>query len=109
MKMFLTRLGFGSTFVITGDASQTDLPGGASSLGAVRHILDGIDDIAFVELKGSDVVRQNLGGEDRGGLRGCGDPTGRDGSACMSLQVAVNDEVGQESSPKRRSPGLWRV
>ena len=60
MKMFLTRLGFGSTFVITGDASQTDLPGGASSLGAVRHILDGIDDIAFVELKGSDVVRHNL-------------------------------------------------
>lgn len=60
MKMFLTRLGFGSTFVITGDASQTDLPGGTSSLGAVRHILDGIDDIAFVELKGSDVVRHNL-------------------------------------------------
>ncbi len=60
MKMFLTRLGFGSTFVVTGDASQTDLPGGASSLGAVRHILDGIDDIAFVELKGSDVVRHNL-------------------------------------------------
>ncbi len=60
MKMFLTRLGFGSTFVITGDASQTDLPTGASSLGAVRHILDGIDDIAFVELKGSDVVRHNL-------------------------------------------------
>ena len=60
MKMFLTRLGFGSTFVVTGDASQTDLPGGASSLGAVRRILDGIDDIAFVELKGTDVVRHNL-------------------------------------------------
>ena len=60
MKMFLTRLGLGSRFVITGDASQTDLPRGASSLGATRRILEGIDDIAFVELSGADVVRHNL-------------------------------------------------
>ena len=60
MKMFLTRLGLGSRFVITGDASQTDLPRGASSLGATRRILDGVEDIAFVELSGADVVRHNL-------------------------------------------------
>lgn len=60
MKMFLTRLGLGSRFVVTGDASQTDLPRGTSSLAATRHILDGIDDIAFVELSGADVVRHNL-------------------------------------------------
>lgn len=60
MKMFLTRLGFGSTFVVTGDLTQTDLPGGRSSLGAVRSILEGVDDIAFVELGGADVVRHSL-------------------------------------------------
>lgn len=60
MKMFLTRLGFGSTFVVTGDLTQTDLPRGRSSLGQVRQILAGIDGIAFVELGGADVVRHGL-------------------------------------------------
>ena len=60
MKMFLTRLGFGSTFVVTGDMTQTDLPRGKSALAEVRGVLEGIDDIAFVELTGSDVVRHSL-------------------------------------------------
>ena len=60
MKMFLTRLGFGSRFVITGDLTQIDVPTGRSSLAAVRRILEGLDDIAFVELGGSDVVRHSL-------------------------------------------------
>ncbi len=60
MKMFLTRLGFGSRFVITGDITQTDLPRGKSSLEGVREILGGIDDVAFVDLTTADVVRHSL-------------------------------------------------
>ena len=60
MKMFLTRLGFGSKIVITGDVTQIDLPRGHSGLKQVRDILDGVADIAFVELTGKDVVRHKL-------------------------------------------------
>jgi phosphate starvation-inducible PhoH-like protein len=61
MKMFLTRLGFGSKIVVTGDITQVDLPGGAASgLRAVMGILDGIDDIHFAELTSADVVRHRL-------------------------------------------------
>ena len=61
MKMFLTRLGFGSKVVVTGDITQVDLPGGATSgLRAAMHILDGIDDIHFAELTSADVVRHRL-------------------------------------------------
>ena len=64
MKMFLTRLGFGSTMVITGDVTQVDLPTGtASGLRAVRDILTDIDDVAFVELTSGDVVRHRLVGQ----------------------------------------------
>ena len=49
MKMFLTRLGFGSKMVVTGDVTQVDLPGGTSSgLRVVQEILDGIDDVAVL-------------------------------------------------------------
>ena len=61
MKMFLTRLGFNSKIVVTGDITQVDLPGGASSgLHAAMRILDGIDDIHFAELTSADVVRHRL-------------------------------------------------
>ncbi len=60
MKMFLTRLGFGSKVVVTGDVTQIDLPGGQSGLRQVRDILDGIEDLAFVELESRDVVRHKL-------------------------------------------------
>lgn len=60
MKMFLTRLGFGSKMVVTGDISQTDLPRGRSGLAQVRKVLDGIDDIAFCTFDGTDVVRHSL-------------------------------------------------
>jgi phosphate starvation-inducible protein PhoH and related proteins len=64
MKMFLTRLGFGSKMVITGDTTQVDLPHGAQSgLKIVHEILDGVDDIAFVNLLAEDVVRNRLVGE----------------------------------------------
>ena len=63
MKMFLTRLGFGSTMVVTGDVTQVDLPGGATSgLRVVADILEGIDDLAFCRLTSHDVVRHKLVG-----------------------------------------------
>ncbi len=64
MKMFLTRLGFGSKMVVTGDVTQVDLPGGAQSgLRVVRDILTGIDDVHFSQLTSSDVVRHRLVGD----------------------------------------------
>jgi phosphate starvation-inducible PhoH-like protein len=61
MKMFLTRLGFGSKIVVTGDVTQVDLPGGATSgLRVVREILDGLDDVHFSLLSSADVVRHQL-------------------------------------------------
>ncbi|HQA14854.1 MAG TPA: PhoH family protein, partial [Ornithinibacter sp.] len=61
MKMFLTRLGFGSQMVVTGDVTQVDLPSSATSgLRVVRDILTDIDDVAFCELTASDVVRHRL-------------------------------------------------
>ncbi len=63
MKMFLTRLGFGSKIVVTGDVTQVDLPGGTrSGLKLVQGILDGLDDIAFCQLTSRDVVRHKLVG-----------------------------------------------
>lgn len=63
MKMFLTRLGFNSTFVITGDATQRDLPGKRGGLVDAQEILSGVDGIAFVELARADVVRHRLVGK----------------------------------------------
>jgi phosphate starvation-inducible protein PhoH and related proteins len=60
MKMFLTRLGFGSKAVVNGDATQVDLQGGQSGLSVVEHILDGIEGISFVHLGGKDVVRHQI-------------------------------------------------
>jgi phosphate starvation-inducible PhoH-like protein len=61
MKMFLTRLGFGSKIVVTGDVTQVDLPGGQhSGLRVVRDILQGVEDVHFSQLTSSDVVRHRL-------------------------------------------------
>ena len=61
MKMFLTRIGFGSRAVITGDITQIDLPGDkVSGLKEVMNVLRGIDDIEICKLSGSDVVRHVL-------------------------------------------------
>jgi phosphate starvation-inducible PhoH-like protein len=63
MKMFLTRLGFGSKIVVTGDVTQIDLPGGTvSGLKVVREILDGVEDVHFSLLSSDDVVRHRLVG-----------------------------------------------
>ena len=59
--MFLTRLGFGSKVVVTGDVTQVDLPRDqASGLIQVQQILDGIEDIAFIRFGHQDVVRHKL-------------------------------------------------
>ncbi len=64
MKMFLTRLGFGSRMVVTGDVTQIDLPSGSrSGLNIIRDILVDIDDIAFINLNAEDVVRHSLVGD----------------------------------------------
>ena len=64
MKMFLTRLGFGSKMVVTGDVTQVDLPVATTSgLRVVQDILAGIDDVHFSLLTSSDVVRHRLVGE----------------------------------------------
>lgn len=61
MKMFLTRLGFNSTIVVTGDVTQVDLPSGSTSgLRVVQDILQGIDGVAFCKLTSQDVVRHQL-------------------------------------------------
>ena len=61
MKMFLTRIGFGSKAVITGDATQKDLaPGTVSGLDVALKVLSSVDDIAICQLNGADVVRHPL-------------------------------------------------
>ncbi len=64
MKMFLTRLGFGSKIVVTGDTTQVDLPSGQrSGLRVVEGILSELEDVSFNRLTGHDVVRHRLVGE----------------------------------------------
>ena len=65
MKMFLTRIGFGSKAVVTGDVTQIDLPEGRqrSGLLLVRNILEDIPGLSFVELTGRDVVRHRIVGD----------------------------------------------
>lgn len=64
MKMFLTRLGFGSKIVVTGDVTQIDLPSGTrSGLKIVREVLETVEDLAFINLTSQDVVRHKLVGK----------------------------------------------
>jgi phosphate starvation-inducible PhoH-like protein len=60
MKMFLTRIGFGSKAVITGDVTQIDLAGGRSGVVGLEKILGDIEDLAFVRLTSRDVVRHKI-------------------------------------------------
>jgi phosphate starvation-inducible protein PhoH and related proteins len=60
LKMFLTRIGFGSKVVVNGDITQVDLPGGRSGLAELDQVLRGIEGIAFVRLTSRDVVRHRI-------------------------------------------------
>jgi len=82
MKMFLTRLGFGSRIVVTGDVTQVDLPGGTrSGLRVVEGILDEVEDISFNRLTSHDVVRHRLVGK---------------------IVAAYDDYDAQQPGPERR-------
>ena len=83
MKMFLTRLGFGSTMVVTGDITQVDLPArhGAAGSRWSRAILEGIDDVAFCRLHSQDVVRHKLVGRIVDAYAGHDAETARGGAA----------------------------
>jgi phosphate starvation-inducible PhoH-like protein len=81
MKMFLTRLGFNSKMIITGDVTQIDLPGGNSGLKIARNILGEVEDMKFCVLDSSDVVRHSLVGK--------------------IVEAYSNFELKQESSKKR--------
>jgi phosphate starvation-inducible protein PhoH and related proteins len=63
MKMFLTRLGFNSKMVITGDITQIDLPGGASGLTTATKVLSSVDDVHFARMSSKDVIRHPLVGK----------------------------------------------
>ena len=60
MKMFLTRIGFGSKCVVTGDTTQVDVPGGRSGLLGLEPVLSGIDGLSWVRLGAADVVRHRI-------------------------------------------------
>jgi len=60
MKMFLTRIGFGSKVVVTGDVTQVDVPDGRSGLHGLERVLTDVDQLAFVRLSASDVVRHKI-------------------------------------------------
>ena len=60
MKMFLTRIGFGSRAIITGDTTQVDVQGGRSGLAGLEPILSGIDGLSWVHLSSADVVRHRI-------------------------------------------------
>ena len=88
MKMFLTRLGFNSKFIITGDTTQRDLPGRRGGLTDIEEILDGVDDIAFIHLDRADVVRHAL--------------VGRIVEAYDAFEGARQDRSRAGSAPHRR-------
>ena len=60
MKMFLTRIGFGSKVVVTGDVTQVDIPDGRSGLASLEQLLGDVDGLTFVHLDGSDIVRHKI-------------------------------------------------
>jgi phosphate starvation-inducible PhoH-like protein len=77
MKMFLTRIGFGSKVVVTGDATQVDVPDGRSGLAGLERVLAGIEGLEFVHLDAGDVVRHRIVGDivaayERGSSSGSG-------------------------------------
>jgi len=96
MKMFLTRLGFGSKMVVTGDVTQVDLPSGTTSgLRVVRDILEGLDDVHFSILSSADVVRHRLVGQ-------IVDAYARDDDAGAAARDGAVDGTGPRRSGPRR-------
>ena len=84
MKMFLTRIGFGSRAVITGDVTQVDVAGGRSGLDGVERLLAGIDGVRFVHLSSRDVVRHPIVAD------------------IVNAYEKAGSEIGEEPAPRRR-------
>ena len=116
MKMFLTRLGFGSTMVVTGDVTQVDLPGGVrSGLRVVEDVLSGVDDVEFCHLTSEDVVRHRLVGEiieayarwdvEKQAAQPTGRPSGRPERTSWSASGPCDPVPGSGGRPGARS---WR-
>ncbi|MFC6286707.1 PhoH family protein [Nocardioides sp. GCM10027113] len=107
MKMFLTRLGFGSKIVVTGDITQVDLPSGTrSGLRVVQDILDEVDDIAFNMLTSHDVVRHRLVGRI---VAAYDQYDARDGGAGPSGPSGPAGPSGRAGQPGKRRPGGSRA
>ena len=103
MKMFLTRIGFGSRVVITGDVSQVDMPGGRSGLDGLERTLAGIDGLGFVHLGSRDVVRHRIVAGHRERLRAGGfvNPSDRISVFCADEQAAAPVDVRRFSDLAR--------
>ena len=117
MKMFLTRLGFGSKIVVTGDVTQVDLPSGTQSgLRVIEGILDDVEDISFNRLTAHDVVRHRLVGkivaayeefDAQGGLQSAKSAHPSNSSAARAerrdplMSIEVLNESGHELDVKR--------
>ncbi len=100
MKMFLTRLGFGSKIVVTGDVTQVDLPKGTKSgLRVVEDILDGVDDLSFNRLGSGDVVRHRLVGK----IVAAYDQHEADRDAEREARQVARDEVAARAASGDRS------
>ncbi|WP_417220329.1 PhoH family protein [Arthrobacter sp.] len=105
MKMFLTRLGFGSRIVVTGDVTQVDLPGGTrSGLKVVSEILDSVDDIAFCQLEATDVVRHRLVGDIVGAYERWSARAETSPAAARRRTAKSNNEAARERMAARRHP-----
>ncbi len=107
MQMFLTRLGFGSKVVVTGDITQIDLPRGQrSGLVNVTRVLEGVPDIAFVHFDDADVVRHKLVQRIVNAYKQHADGDRR-GTAGVTLAVELDNRSGGDRRG-RRCGGCWR-
>ena len=109
MKMFLTRLGFGSKAVVTGDVTQIDLPDGRgrSGLLQVRDVLDGIDGLVFVELGSRDVVRHRIVQDIVDAYEPPRARRRRERAACMSTRRRRRCSAPTSSTRSRSTSPRW--
>jgi phosphate starvation-inducible PhoH-like protein len=96
MKMFLTRIGFGSKAVITGDITQIDIPGGRSGLVGLERVLTGITELAFVHLTQQDVVRHRIVADIVAAYERGASPKNRSESGSPA---SVSDVAGSDATP----------
>jgi phosphate starvation-inducible protein PhoH and related proteins len=94
MKMFLTRIGFGSKAVVTGDVTQIDVPGGRSGLVGLEPVLTGIEGLEFVHLGQRDVVRHRIVGDIVAAYERAGASAPPNGSRPLGDATGASDTTG---------------